>query len=165
VLHHLERVRGPADAAHTPRAERGLEQGGGRRTVRRHEALGERDDPGTVGHPEPFELLDGSADSVGGNREEDQVRARELVRLGTERAHVQVTRQLDAGEVVLVLARTRELLRLLRSAAEQRRANAGPLEQHSHRGAERPGPDDGGAAWMLAGVADGRTSYRRSLRR
>jgi hypothetical protein len=56
------------------------------------------------------------------------------------------------------VARTRELLGLLRRAAQQRRANARALEQHSDRGAEGPGPDDGGAAWMLAGVADGRRS-------
>ena len=61
-------------------------------------------------------------------------------------------------QVALVLACAGQLLGLLRSAAQQRRPNTGPLEQHGDRGAERPGPDDGGAAWMLAGVADGRRS-------
>jgi hypothetical protein len=59
---------------------------------------------------------------------------------------------------VLVLARPGQLHGLLRSAAEQRRVDAGTLEKHGDRGAERPGTDDGGAAWMLAGVADGRRS-------
>jgi hypothetical protein len=158
MLHHLTRVRGTTDAAHALRAEAGLEQSRGRRPVRRHEPLGERHDPRAVGHAQPLELLHGVADPRGRNGEEDQVGAGELLGMSAERVHAQVTRELDAGQVALVVARTGQLIGLLGRTAEQHRPDAGPLEQHRHRGAEGPGPDDGGAAWMLAGVADGRRS-------
>ena len=157
-LDHLQRVRRAAHAGHPLGPERRLEQRGGRRAVRRHEPLGKRHDPGAVRHAEPLELLDGLADPLGGNGEQDQVGAAELVGVGAEGADPEVARKLDARQVALVLARTRQLLGLLGRAAQQRRANAGPLEQHGDGGAEGPGPDDGGAAWMLAGVADGRRS-------
>jgi hypothetical protein len=158
VLHHLTRVRGPADAAHALRAEGGLEQSRGRRAVGRHEPLGERHDPRAVGHAEPLELLHGVTDPRGRDGEEDQVGAGELLGMTSERADGQVTRKLDAGQVALVVARTGQLLGLPRRAAQEHRPDSGPLEQHRHGGAEGPGPDDGGAAWMLAGVADGRRS-------
>jgi hypothetical protein len=75
--------------------------------------------------------------------------------VGAERTDVQVTGELYTGEVALVLARISELLGLPRRAAQERGANPAPLEQDGNRGTERPGPDDGGTAWMLAGVADG----------
>ncbi len=93
-----------------------------------------------------------------GTASKQEVGSAELVGLGAEGAHPQVARKLHAGQVALVLARAGQLLGLLRSAAQERRADAGALEQHGDRGAERPGPDDGGAAWMLAGIADGRRS-------
>jgi hypothetical protein len=120
--------------------------------------LGKRHDPSAVRYPEPLELFDGVADAPGGNGKQQEIDAAELVRVGAEGADPQVTRKLHAWQVALVVARTGQLLRLLRRATQQRGADAGPLEQHSNRRAEGPGPDDGGAAWMLAGVADGRRS-------
>jgi hypothetical protein len=110
-----------------------------------------------------LEVAHGVADVLGGNCEQQEIGAAELVRVGAECADPEVARKLHAGQVALVVARARKLLGLVGSAAQQRRANAGPLEQHSDRGAEGPGPDDGGAAWMLAGVADGRRSQREAL--
>ena len=78
--------------------------------------------------------------------------------MGTEGMHPEVTRKLHARQVALVLASGCQLLGLLRRAGQKRRTEAGPLEQHSDRGAERPGANDGGTAWMLAGIADGRGS-------
>jgi hypothetical protein len=78
--------------------------------------------------------------------------------MAAERADLKVPRKVDTREVVRVLARTCELIRLLRRATQERGADPRPLEQHGDSGAERPGPDDRGAAWMLAGVADGRRS-------
>ena len=168
VLDHLARVRGAAHAGHPLRAEDGLEQRRGRGPVGRHEALGERDDSRAVRDAEPAGArrwpspmpLEGTASRI-------EVGAAELVRLGAEGAHPQVARELHAGQVALVLTRARQLIGLLRRAAQERGADAGPLEQHRDGGAERPGPDDGGAAWMLARVADGAEKLaleRRGLR-
>ena len=86
----------------------------------------------------------------------------EVVRLGAEGAHAQVARKLHARQVALVLARARELGGLLGPAREQRRAQAGPLEQQRHRGAEGAGADHGDATDMLARIADGGTLYARA---
>ena len=69
----------------------------------------------------------------------------------------QVARQLDAGEVALVVARAYELLGLLGGARQQRGAEAGAFEQESYGGAERAGTDDGDAAGMLSRWTDGGT--------
>jgi hypothetical protein len=79
-----------------------------------------------------------------------------MLLLGTDERDAQVARQLDSVEVAPVRARARELLGLLAGATQQRRPNAGPLEQDGDGRAERPGPDDRGTTRMLAGVADGR---------
>jgi hypothetical protein len=78
--------------------------------------------------------------------------------MGTEGAHLEVARQVDAGKVALVLLRTRELLGLLSGPAQQRGPNARPLEQDRNGRAKRPGPDDRRTTRMLAGVADGARS-------
>jgi hypothetical protein len=150
-------VRRPAHARHPLRAEHGLEQRGGGRAVR-HKALGERHDAGAVRYTEPPELVHGLTDGLGGDREQDEIGAPELVRVGAEGPNPQVTRELHARQVVLVAVRAGQLLGLLRGAAQERRANAGPFEQHGDGRAEGPGPDDGGTAWMLTRVADGRRS-------
>jgi hypothetical protein len=149
-------VRGTAHARHPLRAEGGVEERRGRGAVRRDEALRQRDDPGAVRDPQPPQLLDGVADPLRRNREQDQVRALEVLALRPEERDPEVARQLDALQVALVLVRPAELIGLLAGAAQQRGADPGPLEQDGDGGAERPGPDDRRTTRMLAGVADGR---------
>ena len=103
-----------------------------------------------------LDVLHGVGNASGGNGEQQKVDAAELVLLAAKGAHPQVAREVHARQIALVLARAGQLLGLRRRAAQKRRANTGTLEQHGNRGAERPGPYDGGAAWMLTGVADGR---------
>jgi hypothetical protein len=155
-LDHLARVRGSADARDAVGAERGVEQSGGSRAIGRDEPLGERHYPRAIGDSEAAQLLDHLADALGGDGEQDQVRALEVLLLGAEEGDPEVARQLDAGEVAPVLVRTAELVRLLACTAQQYGPNAGPLEQDGHGRAERTGPDDRGTTRMLAGVADGR---------
>jgi hypothetical protein len=78
--------------------------------------------------------------------------------MGAERAYLEVTREIDPRQVALVLVSAIELLCLLRGAAQERGANARPLEQNGNSRAERPGPDDRGTTRMLAGIADGARS-------
>lgn len=59
-----------------------------------------------------------------------------LILLGAERTDPQSARQLDAGQVMDVLAVALERLGLKRSAAEKRRAYAGAFEQQRDGGAE-----------------------------
>jgi len=81
----------------------------------------------------------------------------ELVLLGAERTDPQTVRQLDAGQVVDVLAVALERLCLELGAAEQRRTDARAFEQQRDGGAKRARADDDGATRVLAGVAEGRT--------
>jgi hypothetical protein len=149
-------VRRPADARHPLGPERGLRQRDRRHAVGRDEPLGQRHDAGTLRDAEARELGHGLRHRLGRHSEEEQVRAAELVGSG-ERPYLQVTRQLDARQIALVLSRRREQLRLLNSARQQRRAQPRPLQQDRHGGAERAGADHGGPAGMLARVADAGT--------
>jgi hypothetical protein len=80
----------------------------------------------------------------------------ELLLVGAERPNPQAVGQLDARQVVDVLAVALELLGLGGRPAEQRRADAGALDQQRDGRAERAGPDDDGASRVLAGIAEGR---------
>jgi hypothetical protein len=105
VFDHLERVRGSTHAGHPFRAEDRLEQCRGRGPVGRHEALGEGHDSRAVGYAEALEFLDGRADFLGGNSQQQEVGSAELVGVGAEGAHPQVPRELHAGQVAHVLTR------------------------------------------------------------
>ena len=65
---------------------------------------------------------------------------------GADVLDAQLARQLDAGQVVVVLAVLAQLARLLGRARLQRRPQPAAREQHRDRGAERAGADDDGAA-------------------
>ena len=75
--------------------------------------------------------------------EEDVVRAREA---GGHRLHAQLARELDLGQVGLVLAVGLEPLGLLGRARLQRGAKAAAGEQDGHGGPERAGAEHDGAA-------------------
>jgi hypothetical protein len=147
-------MRGTAHAGNALRAEGRVEQRRRGGAVGRHEPLSERDDARAARHAEAAQLLDRLADALGGHGQKDQVRPRERVLLSTEELHTEVARQLDTGEIALVVVGVGELARLLGGAAQESRAKPGALEQHGDRRAERPGPDDRGTTRMLAGIAD-----------
>jgi hypothetical protein len=147
-------VRGPADARHPLGPELGLEQHDRRHALGRNESLGERYDPRALGDAESSELGHRLGDPLGRDRQEDQIRAAELVRMDAECPDPQIAGELHARQVALVLTRRREQLRLFGGARQQRRAQGRPLEQDRDSGAERAGADDDGAAGMLARGAD-----------
>ena len=135
---HLARVRGAADASDPVRPEHGLERerrrrrrpaargpSRGRRSRRRRDALalelGER-------LARPF---DGTARKTG--RRDGTGPSRP-----PKRAHLELPRQGDARQIVLVLAALRQLLGLLGGPAQERRAHAGAHEEQRHGCAERP---------------------------
>jgi len=148
-------VRGSSHARHAVGAERNLERDRGRGALRRHQALGQRDHSGAGGQAQLDEFGKGLGDALGRHPDEHEVRAFEVVTRRSQRADAQVARQLHPGQVAVVLARLGHPFGLLGSAAQQRGAQAGPLQQQCNGGAERAGADDGGAARVVAGVADG----------
>src|SRR4029079_15000311 len=101
------------------------------------------------------------ADALGGDGEEDQVGAVEVLLLSAEERHPQVAWQLHPVEVTLVLTRPRQLLGLLARAAQEPGPDPGALEQDGDGRAERPGPDDRGPTRILARVAHRAARYRR----
>ena len=83
------------------------------------------------------ELAHGLRDRLRGHTQEDEVGPAQVVLLGAQRVDPQVARQLDAGEVALVVARAYELLAcsgvrvssvVRRPARSSRRATAVPNE-------------------------------------
>ena len=105
-LDHLARVRGAADARDPLGTEGALERHRGRRAVRRHEPLGQRDHAGAC-RSRPGASISSSASPIpfeGTARNTRSARS-ELVVARAERPHLQPLRQRHAGQVVRVLAR------------------------------------------------------------
>jgi hypothetical protein len=148
-------VRGAAHARHTLGAVDGLERQRRRQSVRRHEALGERDDPGARRHGQPAEIGERLRERLRRDRQEDQVGAGKLVATAGERTDPQLARKLDAREIALVVVAAAEPVGLLGGAAQQCGAQAGSDEQDRDRGAERSRADYGGAPWVVARIANG----------
>ena len=140
---HLARVGGAADAADAIHAAGLVEQAvgdspsGGTRPLA-SEITGVRD-----GQAGGVEVADHLGQPARGHAEEDVVGAREA---GGHRLDAQLARELDLGQVGLVLAVGLQARGLLGRAGLQRRAEAAAGEQDGDRGAERAGADDDGAA-------------------
>src|SRR3954447_21035982 len=92
------------------------------------------------------ERVGGLAERARRNSQEDRVGPAELGLLGIQGLHAETTRQLDMLEVMGVRARGLELARLLLRPCEQRRADAGALQEHRHRSTEGAGADDHGSS-------------------
>ena len=160
-LHHLARVRGAADAGGALGAEGALQRHRRRHPVRAAPAPSPGRPPRRVSvtprrpiwssaSPIPF---DGTARNTRSGRSNWSPSR-------PERAHLQPLRQRDPGQVVRVLARGGQQLGLLGGAAQQRGAHARAIEQQRHGGAEGAGADHGGAAGVLARVAEARADGR-----
>ena len=107
------------------------------------QALGQRDHRRAGGQAGRVEVADHLGEAARGHAEEDVVRAGQA---GGHRLDAQLARELDLGQVGLVLAVGLEAGGLLGRAGLQRRAEAAAGEQDGDRGAEGARADDGRAA-------------------
>ncbi len=156
---HLLRVRGTADARHAlaRRSARSARASAAGRAAARAPWRPRRRRCACRDPPAPSSSIT-SASAARGHRQEDVVRARDARR---GRLDAQRARQLDAGQVALVLALLLDHLRLLVGARLQRRAQAAAREQHRQRGAEGARADDGRPASPPVSAVSGRAGRER----
>ena len=138
-LHHLARVRGTAHAGHPRRPKASSSAIVGGVPSGRHEALGERDDPRALGHAQVEELAHRLGDRLGGHAQRRRGRPGRRSSCSAPSACTRRSRGSSTpGQVALVVARARELLRpargcgvssvVRRPARSSRSATAVPKE-------------------------------------